>query len=73
MHRACRFAGRNGIDPGTASKALGDTLQLARQFRLSSYDASYLELALREGLPLATLDAALQTAMRLVGGIVVRS
>lgn len=54
-------------DTRTAERALGDTLQLARRFKLSSYDASYLELALREGLPLATLDDALRTAMQQMG------
>ena len=47
---------------------LGDTLQLARRYRLSSYDASYLELALREGLPLATNDEALRQALAGAGG-----
>jgi len=51
-----------GADTATFSKALSDTLQIARRYRLSAYDASYLELALREGLPLATLDEALQKA-----------
>jgi predicted nucleic acid-binding protein len=37
-------------------------LRLARTYRLSVYDASYLELAQREGAPLATLDAALRRA-----------
>ena len=37
-------------------------LRLARAHRLSVYDAAYLELAQREGLPLATLDADLQKA-----------
>ena len=37
-------------------------LRLARAHRLSVYDAAYLELAQREGLPLATLDADLQRA-----------
>ncbi len=50
------------IDAATAAYALSDTLHLARRYRLSSYDASYLELALRQGLPLATLDADLQRA-----------
>lgn len=54
-------------DPHTASHALGDTLQLARRFKLSSYDASYLELAMREGLPLATLDGDLRSAMKQTG------
>jgi predicted nucleic acid-binding protein len=37
-------------------------LRLARTHRLSVYDAAYLELARREGLPLATLDADLRRA-----------
>ena len=40
----------------------GAILRLARTHRLSVYDAAYLELAQREGLPLATLDADLQEA-----------
>jgi len=59
------------VDASTAGRALGDTLQLARRFRLPSYDAAYLELALREGLPLATLDAALRDAMLQTGGSLV--
>lgn len=37
-------------------------LQLARRHRLSTYDASYLELALRLNLPIATLDEDLSKA-----------
>ena len=37
-------------------------LRLARTHRLSVYDAAYLELAQREGLPLATLDPDLRRA-----------
>lgn len=60
-------------DPATAAHALGDTLHLARRYRLSAYDAAYLELALRMGLPLATLDAdlmkaAANTGVSLFGG-----
>jgi predicted nucleic acid-binding protein len=40
----------------------GTVLRLARTHRLSVYDAAYLELAQREGLPLATLDADLKQA-----------
>lgn len=54
-------------DNATFARALADTLQLARRHRLSSYDASYLELALRGGLPLATLDADLAKAARKAG------
>ena len=41
-----------------------DVLALARHHGLTVYDAAYLELARREGAPLATLDAALATAAR---------
>lgn len=51
-----------GVEPATFAWALSDTLQVARRYRLSSYDASYLELALREGLALATLDEDLHKA-----------
>lgn len=54
-------------DKATASHALSDTLNLARRYKLSTYDAAYLELALREGLPLATLDADLEKAARKAG------
>lgn len=55
------------VDGATFSHALGGTLQIARRYHLSAYDASYLELAMREGLPLATLDDALQKAARRAG------
>lgn len=55
------------VDPATGKHALGDTLNLARRYRLSAYDAAYLELALRSGLPLATLDAGLATAASRAG------
>lgn len=54
-------------DMATASQALGETLNLARRNKLSSYDAAYLELALRTGLPLATLDADLAKAAKKAG------
>jgi predicted nucleic acid-binding protein len=39
-------------------------LALARRHRLTVYDASYLELTQREGIPLATLDSELANAAR---------
>jgi predicted nucleic acid-binding protein len=51
-------------DTLTARQAFSRTLGLARAYKLSSYDAAYLELALREGLPLATLDKALKKAAK---------
>jgi predicted nucleic acid-binding protein len=55
------------VDEATFAHALSDTLQLARRYKLSAYDASYLELALRLGVPLATLDENLQKAARKAG------
>lgn len=55
-------------DPRSTARALDDTLQLARSHQLSTYDASYLELALREGIPLATNDEALRKALASAGG-----
>jgi predicted nucleic acid-binding protein len=54
-------------DASTFSHALSHTLQLARRYKLSAYDASYLELSLRLGLPLATLDVDLQKAAKKAG------
>ena len=42
-------------------------LRLARERRLTVYDAAYLELAIREGAVLATLDTALMRAARAEG------
>jgi predicted nucleic acid-binding protein len=42
-------------------------LHLSRRHRLTVYDACYLELAERQGIPLATLDRALAKAARQQG------
>lgn len=55
------------IDEQTPSLALGTVLDLARSERLSAYDASYLELAMRRGIPLAAKDDDLTRAARRVG------
>jgi len=54
-------------DTATFQNALSSTLQLARRYQLSAYDASYLELALRQGMSLATLDEDLQQAAKKAG------
>jgi predicted nucleic acid-binding protein len=48
-------------------RVTGEILALARETGLSSYDASYLDLAMREGAPLATLDQGLRKAAARVG------
>ena len=55
------------LDDETASRAWTDTVRLAEQHRLTIYDAVYLELAGRMGLPLATLDQDLRAGARAVG------
>lgn len=49
-------------DTITHQQVFSRTMSLARVYKLSSYDAAYLELALREGLPIATLDQDLLKA-----------
>lgn len=46
-------------DAATQGTTMLTVSQLAEQHTLTTYDASYLEVAMRRGLPLATLDAAL--------------
>ena len=46
---------------------LNGVLPLAREHRLSAYDAAYLDLAIREGASLATLDNAMRKAARKEG------
>ena len=55
------------VDPLTSSKAFSRTLALAKRYGLSSYNACYLELAVREGIPLATLDRDLIKAAKKAG------
>jgi predicted nucleic acid-binding protein len=55
------------IDDSTSQRALESILNLARQQQITVYDASYLEMAMRKGLPLATLDNELKQAAKKVG------
>ena len=61
------------IEQEPAERMMREILALARENQLSSYDASYLNLAMRRGLPIATLDislikAAKQTKVPVVEG-----
>ncbi len=55
------------IDTQNSPRAFGPVLALGREHLLSAYDAAYLELAMREGLALATLDESLRSAAGHVG------
>jgi predicted nucleic acid-binding protein len=54
-------------DEQHGAESRGSVLSLARGHGLSAYDATYLELALRRGLPLATLDRRLRAAAEAAG------
>jgi predicted nucleic acid-binding protein len=51
----------------TVAETIANVLPLAREYKLSAYDAACLDLALREEAPLATLDSSLQKAGRAAG------
>jgi predicted nucleic acid-binding protein len=55
------------IDIDTSAPTPALLLDLALRHDLTSYDAIYLDLALRRGLPIATTDQALATAAVAVG------
>jgi len=50
------------IEQELPDRMLKEIFNLAREHQLSTYDASYLDLAMRRGLPLATQDKALLRA-----------
>ncbi len=52
------------VEDQISEKVMRNVYTLARESQLSTYDASYLELAIRKNLPLATLDKALLRAAR---------
>jgi predicted nucleic acid-binding protein len=56
----------NGVQSGHPVP-MRATLATARTFRLTAYDAVYLETARRQALPLATLDRQLSTAASKAG------
>jgi predicted nucleic acid-binding protein len=58
------------VDDETASRSWTETARLAEQHRLTAYEASYLELAMRLSAPLATGDRALVAAANAVGVVI---
>ena len=61
LNRACELLTMLPVDIDREPDEIA-ILRLARRHRLTAYDASYLDLALRRGAPLATLDDALYRA-----------
>jgi predicted nucleic acid-binding protein len=57
-------------DQETTARAWREILALARTEGLTTYDATYLELALRHGRPLLTKDKDLAAAARRLGVVV---
>jgi predicted nucleic acid-binding protein len=55
------------LDAEGIDRAFHDLLELARSERLTVYDAAYLELALRLGVPLASKDAELRKSAARLG------
>ncbi len=54
-------------DPLSRARDLNATLNVAREYDLTTYDAAYLELARRIGAPIATLDGTLAKAAKQAG------
>ena len=59
------------VDIETWDRSWSAIMPLAVRFGLTAYDAAYLELAQRAGLPLATLDAELRSAALKLGVLLV--
>jgi predicted nucleic acid-binding protein len=52
------------VDRSWPERLMRDLLAIGRIHNLSSYETAYLELAMRQGLPIATLDKRLHQAAR---------
>jgi predicted nucleic acid-binding protein len=61
------------VDGETSVRAFTRRLDLAREERLTAYDAAYLELAMRLGVPLASKDGDLCDAAERLGVNVLRA
>ena len=55
------------IDSATADSTFPHILPLCRKYSLASYDAAYLELAIRRQLPIASLDSELRAGAKRAG------
>jgi predicted nucleic acid-binding protein len=55
------------VEQEPADRVFAGVIALARETNLSSYDASYLDLAMRAGAPLATQEKSLRHAAKRCG------
>ena len=58
---------RKQVDEAMPERIWGDVYALSMRYRLTSYDACYLELSRRTKLPLASEDRALKAAAKKAG------
>ncbi|MBC2717937.1 MAG: type II toxin-antitoxin system VapC family toxin [Desulfobacteraceae bacterium] len=52
------------VEQESPDRMIKEVFALAREHKLSTYDASYLDLAMRKGIPIATLDNNLMSATK---------
>jgi len=52
------------VEPESPDRMMNEIVSIARAYDLSTYDASYLDLAMRKGIPIATLDKGLLRAAK---------
>lgn len=52
------------VQQETPERMIKEIFALAREYYISSYDASYLDLAMRNGVPIATQDSGLKKAAK---------
>ncbi len=52
------------VEQETPERMLKEIVSIAREQGISTYDASYIDLAMRLGLPMSTLDASMRKAAR---------
>lgn len=55
------------MDSQSVTESMSNILPIAREYGLSAYDAAYVDVAVRHGAPLATLDSKLQKASQKAG------
>lgn len=65
--KAIRLLGNLPIETDDQKPDAAQLLALALRYDLTAYDATYLELALRKQLPIATQDAELAQAAQIAG------